>query len=184
MFDDGADPKAEPESRALMLTLDTGRMRARLTRKYTHRPALLATHTGSAQLQPNGNMLVGWGSERYFTEFAPNGAVRFDARLPRGGQTYRALRFPWVGTPSVPPLLVAWPSPSGRVGYASWNGATEVASWQLLTGAAPGLLQEALTKPRGGFETRLPIPRGSRYAAVAALDEAGNELRRSKTIRV
>jgi Arylsulfotransferase (ASST) len=184
LFDDGADPKAEPESRALMVTLDTRRMRARLSRKYVHRPALLATHTGSAQLQPNGNMLVGWGSERYFTEFASNGAVRFDARLPVGGQTYRALRFPWVGTPPVPPLLVTRPSPSGRIGYASWNGATEVASWQLLAGPAAGALQETLTKPRGGFETRLPIPRGMRYAAVAALDEAGNELRRSKTIRV
>ncbi|MGZ4439672.1 MAG: arylsulfotransferase family protein [Gaiellaceae bacterium] len=184
LFDDGAEPKAEPESRALMLTLDTRRMHARLTRRYTHRPALLATHTGSAQLQPNGNMLVGWGSERYFTEFASNGTVRFDARLPRGGQTYRALRFPWVGKPTVPPLLVTRPSPSGRIGYASWNGATEVASWQLLAGPAAGALQEALTKSRGGFETRLPIPKGMRYAAVVALDEAGNELRRSKTIRV
>ena len=184
LFDDGADPKAEPQSRALVLALDTRRMRARLVRRYTHRPALLATHTGSAQLQPNGNMLVGWGSERYFTEFAPNGAVRFDARLPRGGQTYRALRFPWVGKPPLPPLFVARPGPSGRIGYASWNGATEVASWQLLTGAAAGALAEAMTKPRGGFETRLPIPKGSRYAAVVALDEAGAELRRSKTIRV
>ena len=183
LFDDGAEPKAEPQSRALVLTLDTRRMHARLTRRYTHRPPMLATHTGSAQLQPNGNMLVGWGSERYFTEFAPNGAVRFDARLPRGGQTYRALRFPWVGKPPLAPVLVTRPSPSGRVGFASWNGATEVASWQLLTGAATGALAEAVTRPRGGFETRLPIPQGTRYAAVVALDEAGNELRRSKTIR-
>ena len=183
LFDDGADPKAEPQSRALVLTLDTTRMRARLMRRYTHRPALLATHTGSAQLLPNGNMLVGWGSERYFTEFAPNGAVRFDARLPRGGQTYRALRFAWVGKPTAPPKLVTRPGPSGRIGYASWNGATEVASWQLLAGAAPGALQETLTKPRGGFETRLPIPAGTRYAAVVALDADGNALRRSKTVR-
>ena len=184
LFDDGAEPKAEPQSRALVLSLDTRRMRARLTRRYTHRPALLATHTGSAQVLPNGNMLVGWGSERYFTEYAPGGAVRFDARLPRGGQTYRALRFPWVGKPPLAPVFVARPSPSGRIGYASWNGATEVASWQLLAGAAAGALAEAVTKPRGGFETRLQIPKGSRYAAVVALDEAGNELRRSKTIRV
>ena len=184
LFDDGAEPKVEPQSRALEIVLDTARMHASLRREYTHRPSLLATHTGSAQLLPNGNMLVGWGSERYFTEFAPNGAVRFDARLPRFGQTYRALRFPWVGKPTLPPVLVTRPSPSGRVAYVSWNGATEVASWQLLVGAAAGALQPGPTRPRGGFETRLRIPAGTRWAAAVALDAAGNELRRSKTVRV
>jgi hypothetical protein len=184
VFDDGADPKVEPQSRALMISLDLRRMRATLMRRYTHRPALLATHTGNAQLLPNGNMLVGWGSERYFSEYGPDGAVRFDARLPKGGQTYRALRFPWVGRPTLPPKLVTRPTPSGRVGYASWNGATEVASWQLLTGTDAAAMQEGLTKPREGFETRLPLPKGIRYAAVVALDAAGNTLRSSKTIRV
>ena len=180
LFDDGAEPKVEPQSRALVLSLDTKNMHAGLARHYVHRPPLLATHTGSAQLQPNGNMLVGWGSERYLTEFAPNGAVRFDARLPVGGQTYRALRFPWVGHPTVPPRLVA----RGGVGYASWNGATEVATWQLLTGTSAAALSPALTRPRHTFETALPIPRAARHAAVAALDSAGAELNRSKTIRV
>ena len=183
VFDDGADPKVAPQSRALLISLDLKRMRATLKRKYTHKPALLATHTGNAQLLPNGNMLVGWGSTPYFTEFGPRGDVRFDAKLPNGGQTYRALRFPWAGRPTLPPAFVTRPSPSGRIGFASWNGATEVASWQLLTGAAAGALVAGLTKPRQGFETRLPIPRGTRYAAVAALDAAGNELGRSKTIR-
>ena len=59
-----------------------------------------------------------------------------------------------------------------------------MASWQLLAGRGPGALQEALTKPRGGFETRLPIPKGGRYAAVVALDAEGNALRGSKTVRV
>jgi hypothetical protein len=184
LFDDGAGPKAEPQSRALMVSLDIANMHARLTCRYTHRPALLATHTGSAQVLPNGDMLVGWGSKRYFTEFGPDGAVRFDARLPEGGQTYRALRFPWVGRPSLPPKLVARPSPSGHVGFASWNGATEVDAWQLLTGTRPAALLPALTMPRRGFETALPIPRGTRYAAVVALGAKGNSLGKSKTIRV
>jgi hypothetical protein len=42
----------------------------------------------------------------------------------------------------------------------------------------------ALTMPRRGFETALPIPRGTRYAAVVALGAKGNPLDKSKTIRV
>jgi hypothetical protein len=184
LFDDGAAPQVEPQSRALLLRLDSLRMRATLVRADTHRPPLLARYTGSMQLLPGGNVLVGWGSEPYFTEFARDGAVRFDARLPHGGQTYRALRFPWTGTPVAPPVLAARTAAAGHVLHASWNGATQVTGWRLLTGMSPGSLSELLIAPRHGFETELgPIGRW-RYAAVAALDRHGAVLAHSRTLQL
>ncbi len=107
IFDDGAAPAVAPQSRALVIALDRERRRATLVRKYTHKPGrLLAKFMGNAQLLDNGNVLVGWGSEPFITEFGPSGDIRFDARLPDGGQNYRAFRFPWVGRPTDKPKLV------------------------------------------------------------------------------
>ena len=58
---------------------------------------------GSGQVLPDGGVVTGWGSEPFVTEFAPNGSIRFEALMPKGGQNYRAFRFPWTATPTVPP---------------------------------------------------------------------------------
>lgn len=178
IFDNGAAPRVAPQSRAIALSLDTRARRAALERAYVH--GLVARKTGSAQLLPNGDMLVGWGSEPYFTEYAPDGRIVFDARLPRGGQTYRALRFPWTGTPTDPPTLVS----AGGLLHASWNGATEVAAWELRAGAGPATLDDVGAVPRQGFETVLSPPSNARYAAVIALDGKGAPLGTSPTIRI
>ena len=44
----------------------------------------------------------------------PSGRVLFDATLPHGGQSYRALRFPWVGRPAARPALAASDGPAVR----------------------------------------------------------------------
>jgi hypothetical protein len=139
---------------------------------------------GNVQSLPNGNVLVGWGSEPFLTEFAPDGAIVLDARLPHGGQSYRAFRFPWRGRPSLPPTAVYRFAHGSGTLYASWNGATEVAAWRLETGPAPGALRAGDAVPRSGFETALPVPSGHLWGRAVALDKAGNELGRSKTLRV
>ncbi|MGZ4353511.1 MAG: arylsulfotransferase family protein [Gaiellaceae bacterium] len=184
VFDDGAAPKVESQSRALVLALDQKRMRATLQHRFVHRPAVLAFALGSMQALPNGNWLVGWGTEPYITEYRPNGSVVFDLMLPEGGQNYRALRLPWSGRPTEPPALVARRTASGHTLYASWNGATEVASWRLETGSSASSLQVDSTLPKRRFETQLQVPAGTRYAAVTALDRNGKPLRRSRTIRL
>jgi arylsulfotransferase ASST len=182
VFDNAAAPQVEPESRALAIALDTARMRATLLRQYEHRPSVVAHALGSAQRFSGGNMLVGWGTQPYFTEYAPDGAVLLDATLPRGGQSYRTLRFPWSGTPSDRPALAARPAGGGTLLYASWNGATEVSSWQVLAGADPSRLTTGLAVRKRGFETPVQAPAGARYAAVTALDRTGKPLGRSPTI--
>ena len=185
IFDDGAFPQVEPQSRVLVIALDGVRGQARLVRKYTHHPRrIVSKFMGNAQVLGNGNVVVGWGSEPFVTEFTPDGKIVFDGKLPLGGQNYRAFRFPWVGNPVLPPALVAHRRRGRRTLYVSWNGATEIASWQLLVGGRPAGLGPERKVPKRGFETALEAPTGARYAAVAALDRHGKLLGRSKTIRI
>jgi hypothetical protein len=179
LFDNAAAPQEEPQSRALLLALDTKRMHASLEHAYTHRPDRVLSHfLGDAQLLDNGDVFVGWGGAPYVTEFTRSGAIAFDARLPHGGQSYRAFRFPWVGRPVDRPALAA----RANEVHASWNGATEVASWQLLQGATASELERGPLVPRTGFETVLTPAPQARRAAVVALDRTGAPLGTSATV--
>ena len=156
------DNSATPHSRGLVLALDG--KRATVVHEYPHSPPLHAHKLGSVQLLPNGNVLVGWGTDPHFTEYDAAGGVRLDATLPHGGENYRALRFPWRGRPATAPAAVVR---NGTV-YVSWNGATEVASWRLEPGGP--------TVPRHGFETAVPVPAGASALHVVALDARGRAL--------
>jgi len=162
VFDNGVD-----RSRGLVLAVDQRRKRAHVVHEYLHDPLLHAYKLGSVQLLPNGDALVGWGTDPHFTEFAADGAVRLDATLPHGGENYRTLRFAWRGRPEDQPAAVV----RGSTMYASWNGATEVASWRTEPGGA--------TVARSGFETALPLPAGARSVHAVALDVHGRVLGRS-----
>jgi hypothetical protein len=137
------------------------------------------------QALPNGNMLVGWGSQPVMTEFRPDGGVAWDATMPGGIQSYRDRRYPWTGRPPQPPAIAVDPLGRGSgsqkrvTAYASWNGATEVRAWRLLAAGAEGDLEAIATQPRTGFETILtgvivadPVTR----VQVVALGEDGVEL--------
>ena len=73
---------------------------------------------------------------------------------------------------------------AGAIAHVSWNGATEVAAWQLLAGNAAGELTVRATGKKRSFETMLTAPTGARFAAVAALDRHGKVLATSKVVRV
>jgi hypothetical protein len=185
IFDDGAMPQVEPQSRGLVIQLDQKSRTARLVRKYVHRPnRIVSRFMGNMQALENGNVMIGWGSEPYFTEFGPNGEVVLDARLPKGGMNYRAFRLPWHGRPFLPPSAVyRYRHGQGTV-YVSWNGATEVAAWRLESGPRPGSLRAGSAVARRGFETALRTTPGHKYARAVALDAAGHVLGRSKAIRI
>jgi Arylsulfotransferase (ASST) len=185
LFDNGPRPgERRPESRAIVLALDPRRKQVTLQREIRHRSPIFAFATGSNQLLPNGNRLVTWGITGWFTEYDADGAVCLDARLPDRGQNYRVYRFPWAGKPTVAPSFKAYRQNGAARFYASWNGATALAAWQLLAGPRAAALQESGTFPKHGFETSFPIPRGPRYAAVVGLDARGRPLGRSRTARL
>ena len=172
LFDDGAAPAVQPWSKGLVLALDLKRMHASVHRKFVHRPRVLAHALGSVQVLPNRNVLVGWGTAPYITEYGRHGEVLFDAKLPDGGQNYRALRFPWKGTPHRAPDVVV----RHRVLSASWNGATEVAAWRL---EAAGTTS---THRRTGFETKIALPAGAKRVSITPVDRHGAPLHAAKTV--
>jgi hypothetical protein len=174
LFDDEAAPRAGRESRGITLAL--GRRRARLVRSYTNRRHLLAGSQGNMQVLPAGNVLVGWGAKPYLSEYSQDHHLLFEARFPRGDESYRAYRFDWVGRPDTAPAVAVRVRAGQLTAYASWNGATEVASWRVLAGAAPDALAVAAVAPRSGFETAIPAPGGAQYVAVQALDAGGQVL--------
>lgn len=64
----------------------------------------------------------------------------------------------------------------------SWNGATEVATWQLLAGSAPEQLDVVAAAAKRTFETGMPVPTGAAYVAVQALGAEGKVLGTSKVV--
>jgi hypothetical protein len=61
--------------------------------------------------------------------------------------------------------------------YASWNGATKLASWRVLgASAAGGPMRPVANAPRSGFETSIPVPSGDTRFEVLALDAGGHAL--------
>lgn len=184
LFDDAATPKEEAQSRALQLTLNTATMTASLRHSYTHDPPLLAGSQGSVQILPNGNVFVGWGAEPNFSEYTASGRQIFTGSFTLPVESYRARRFSWTGKPVQPPsAVVAANGANGKATvYASWNGATDVARWQLLGGPSPGQLSVVSSTATTGFETAVATTTSRRYLAVRALDSSGRVLGTSASL--
>jgi hypothetical protein len=179
LFDNEAAPQVGPQSRGIVLRLDMGRMHATLVRSFVHHPPLVSVDQGNMQRVGDGHFLIGWGHQPWYTEYTPNGQVTLDARFGGDDNSYRAFRFRWVGRPLDAPAVVV----RDDTAYVSWNGATRVASWRLLAGDASDDVRAVRTVRKRGFETRLAIPHGARYVAVAALDERGGVLHLSRIVR-
>ena len=150
--------KPSAPSAGTVLKLNTSAHTVSLVKNYRHRPYRYTAFLGSMQLLPQGNALVGYGSLPYLSEYSPSGRLLLDAVFPGKDQSYRA-RFSstWVGTPYFPPSGAARRRGSTTIVYASWNGATQVASWQLMGGTSASSLKPIATKSRSGFETSLTV---------------------------
>jgi hypothetical protein len=185
IFDNGAAPTVHSQSRGIVVSIDPQARTATLEAELTHTPGLLAESQGNVQALENGDWFVGWGQLADFSEFSPQGALLFDAHFPQQVQSYRDFRFQWTGTPAHSPTYAFAPGAPG-VGtvYASWNGATLVASWRVLAGAAPTSLSTVSQVARTGFETAIQLPVGTSgpYVAVQALGAAGQVLGTSTAV--
>jgi Arylsulfotransferase (ASST) len=183
MFDDGAGPpQLNPSSRGLILQLNKRRHKATLVRQFARSGTTSAQSEGSLQRLPGGNVFVGFGSEPFFSEFSPRGRLLLDGSLPQEDGTYRTYRFPWSATPKTSPAVVAQRSGSTVSVFASWNGATEVATWQVLAGASAKSLSRVATTRTQGFETKVDVNSSAGFFAVRALDPTGRVLGRSAAV--
>ncbi len=183
LFDDEGAPPVKPPSRGELVKLDTKAKTATLSGQLVRTPGpLLTSSQGNVQALPGGGWMVGWGGLPNLTEFNAQGEVLYDAQLPAGENSYRVYRLPWSGQPSEPPAISARAGGSATAVYVSWNGATTVGSWQLLTGTSAAHLVPVSTTPRSGFETTIPAPSAA-YVQVRALSASGKVLGTSKAVR-
>jgi hypothetical protein len=184
IFDNGASPKVHEQSRGIVVELDMDEMSATLVREFTHPNKLLSTSQGNVQVLPNANLLVGWGSAPFFSEYSREGELLFDAQLLGDGQSYRAFRFPWSGQPGDNPDVAVEQGSDDQVTlYVSWNGATEVKSWQVLAGSTPNHLKPVGSAPRRGFETTVAVRTAEPYFAVQAKSASGRVLGTTKAVK-
>jgi EmrB/QacA subfamily drug resistance transporter len=158
-------------SRGLTLALDQQTHTATLLAQYRLGGNLAVDYMGDTQSLPNGNVFVGWGSEPYFAEFTGSGKLLFEGELPGPDLTYRATLDPWVGEPLTSPVGAALKDGGGTTVYASWNGATRVASWRVLAGA--GRMAVVASAARSGFETAIPVAQSYSSYELQALNAAG-----------
>ncbi len=185
VFDNGASPDKEKSSRAIVLDVDYGKKHVTLRDQYVHPgKVLLSDAMGSAQLMPDGRMFVGWGTSPYFSEFAANGKLLLDGQITKGDPSYRAFLADWDGTPAQPPDVVAIAESGGATVYASWNGATNVASWTVHAGNSISSMSQVGSVPRADFETAVQVSSTGPYFRVQALDSAGHLLGRSQIVHL
>jgi Arylsulfotransferase (ASST) len=184
IFDDGALPKEEKQSRALILNVDTDAMLVTLDRAFVHPDQrVLARAMGNAQLLPDGGMFVGWGTNPYFSDFGPDGQLLLEGQLIKGDPTYRSFIGDWYGMPAELPAVAVRHRAGGTTVYASWNGATEVAHWNVLAGKTATSLSPVASAGRTGFETAISVRHPGPYFAVEPADASGKVLSTSVAVR-
>ena len=185
VFDNEAAPAEAAQSRVLDLALNTTAHSATLVQQLTYpgKP-ILAQSQGDMQPLPNGDAFVGWGQAGEVSEFSPTGALTFDMHFAAPANTYRAFRYAWNTQPVTQPALTADAPAAGATQlYASWNGATNVASWRVLAGTSPEALAVVGTYPCQGFETAIAAPTSQPYVRVQALNANGTLLRTSPVVK-
>ena len=168
-------------SRGLVLSLDQQARKATLAGQYGARGGFRSEYMGDTQPQANGNVFVGWGSEPYFSEYDRTGKLLFEAELPGPNLSYRATLESWVGKPLTKPVGQARVSEGKTFVYASWNGATEVASWRVLRRAGAAKPTVLATHAKSGFETAMPVAQASGSLQLQALDASGRVIGQSRT---
>ena len=186
LFDNYGPKNEENRSRAVVLEVDEEAMRAALVREYFAPEGMpIADTQGNVQVLPGGNVFVGWGSEPYFSEFNHDGDLLFHAAFAPWGESYRAFRLPWKGRPGDGPAVTTTGRRGGKATlYASWNGATEVARWQVYAGPGPDELALVNTVPKRGFETVIEVETEEPYVGVRAEDRSGGDMGRIMTVEI
>jgi hypothetical protein len=179
LFDNSTKESEDPEARprGLVLRLDEAAGSVEVVRELLPPRTVDSSSQGNLALAQDGRATVGWGSANLVTGYGVDGEVTWDGALPPGFSSYRAYRAPWEGRPLDDPLVTLGTDDAGApTAWVSWNGATNVAEWELLSGDAADALHSVTRVAADGFETGLPVPDGAVLVAVRALDTGGRSL--------
>ncbi len=187
IFDNGngGGPATGLPSRVIDVRLDTKAKTATLLTSVQHPDGLIANSQGNSQRLPGGHLFVGWGSVGRFSEFDAAGNLLWDGQVPSGYDTYRAYRSDWTGDPDTDPTAIAERTGADQVSVqAIWNGATEVARWQVLAGSHRWGLRPAGSASWNGLATELTVHTSAPYVEIVALDRRGRPIGRSRVVPV
>jgi hypothetical protein len=156
IFDNG-NSHNPPHSRALEYTIDEVAKTVTLVWKYPQDTSEFSPAMGNYQRLPLGNSLIGWGTTPKITEVLSNGTVALEMLL--GGLSYRAYRYPWTGTPTAAPRATVRynTDPTAVNLYTSWNGATDITSYNVYAGSTTATMSLIGSIPSSGFETEISL---------------------------
>jgi hypothetical protein len=167
-------------SRGLVLKLDFANHTVSQVAEYKISNLFHSEYMGNVEQLPDGDTFIGWGQVPYVTEFNKKGKPIFIGAYPSPDMAYRSYLQKWVGTPLYPPSAVATSSGNRTTVAVSWNGATQVTRWRVISATG----QTLATASRSGFETKIPLSSGATSLSVQALGAGGRVLGTSKTIAV
>ncbi|KIY67702.1 hypothetical protein CYLTODRAFT_352646 [Cylindrobasidium torrendii FP15055 ss-10] len=188
IFDNASNGKVnnEESARSLVLEIDTDAKTATLVKEYIPYDKEASQSQGSTRVLENGNLLAGYGYNPWFAEFDADGNILFSVQfgVAQGdASSYRVLRGAWEGKPTTSPSIAI----NNTIAYASWNGATEVALWELLgSNADDGSDAVSLINTtRSGFETEVgSVESDYSYVFVQARDASLEVLGTSGVLNV
>ncbi|KAE8411958.1 ASST-domain-containing protein [Aspergillus pseudocaelatus] len=147
---------------------------------------LLSTSQGNLQILANENAFIGWGSNPSISEHTDDGTPVFFATLNDSREmNYRAFKFNWTGEPSDKPSLRTYAAApgSGTTFWVSWNGATEVAHWNLYGTMSTSEEFTLLSKvDRQGFQTTYTSTDYHPRAYAEAVSSDGSSLGNSSAV--
>ncbi|KAI0711880.1 ASST-domain-containing protein [Fomitopsis betulina] len=171
----GEATTGQTTERGLTLGLNFSSMEATVVAEFLPLKPDVSTSQGSLRYDPDGHVVFGGGTNPWISEYLPNGTIIYAAAL--GGEdlvdslieNYRALKTTtWHGYPQTVPDVAF----NGSSVWVSWNGATDVVSWEILTGSQPDVLVPAAHVRKDGFETEVAVPQ-AQYVRVQAYNAWG-----------
>ncbi|KAI4716718.1 hypothetical protein E4T48_07085 [Aureobasidium sp. EXF-10727] len=179
-------------SRGVVLEMNTSvfPITTNLLRSYNHPNREISIARGNMQTLPNDNVFINWATKGLVSEFSSSGSLLMTAKFSDENMgTYRGYKFPFEGRPLTPPLIKSMIHGSSSAGcntfhYISWNGATDVKSWNLW--GSERNISEAFSLlakvDKTGFETMYMTTGYIRFVFVEAVGNNGEVMARSVVI--
>jgi hypothetical protein len=126
-------------SRAMTVELNTAvtPMTTRILYSYDRPDHEISIARGNMQTLPDSNVFIGWATRGLISELAQDGTPIMEAKFSDDKMsTYRSYKLNFTGRPHFPPVSKSivygsTPSTANTFHYISWNGATDVHSWNL-----------------------------------------------------
>ncbi|PSR83586.1 ASST-domain-containing protein [Coniella lustricola] len=169
-------------SRGLHLRLnydDPKNYTVEVVHEYYHPMRIASWAMGGFQKLDNGNVLVSWGTTPAITEYTEDGEIVMDVQLGpwidevgNREPVYRAWTMNWTAYPTWNPSVAA----GDGYAYVSWNGATEVDSWDIMEGDTQSNITFTGNVKKVGYETVVPLKTSGAFVVANALAADGTVL--------